>query len=67
MAEDQPIRVVVEVASPEVVSRLEAANKALSDRITSLEARQNAQHDTLYRLLDRFADLQRSFREKIKK
>lgn len=61
---DQPFRVVVEVVTPEVVTRLEADNAALRQELTQLRQQHNSLHATVYRLMDRFADLNRSVKDK---
>ena len=61
---DQPFRVVVEVVTPEVVTRLEAQNAALLQEVTQLRQQYNSLHATVYRLMDRFADLSRSVKDK---
>lgn len=61
---DQPFRVVVEVVTPEVVSRLEAENKALREQVKLLQGQHNSLHATVYRLMDRFGELKRSVKDK---
>ena len=61
---DQPIRVVVEVATPEVVARLQEEYAALRDELKQLQQQHNSLHATVYRLLERFADLTRSMKNK---
>lgn len=61
---DQPFRVVVEVATPEVVARLEAENESLRKEINQLRKQHNALHVTVYQLLERFGDLKRSLKDK---
>lgn len=55
----QPLRVVVEVATPEVVSRLERENQLLREEMKQLRDKHNALHGTVYRLLETVADLKR--------
>lgn len=61
---DQPLRVVVEVVTPEVVTRLEAENAALRSELDILKSQHNSLHATVYRLMDRFAELKRSVKDK---
>lgn len=61
---DQPFRVVVEVATPEIVARLEAENAVLRQEIDLLRKQHNALHVTVYQLLERFGDLKRSLKDK---
>lgn len=61
---DQPFRVVVEVVTPEVVTRLEKENKQLLQEVAQLRQQHNSLHATVYRLMDRFADLSRSVKDK---
>lgn len=64
MQNDQPFRVVVEVVTPEVVSRLEKENAELLREVAQLRQQHNSLHATVYRLMDRFADLNRSVKDK---
>ena len=59
MAEQQPVKVVVEVVTPEVVSRLEADNQLLRQELKQVRDRLNALHATVYRLLETVGDLRR--------
>ena len=59
MAEQQPVKVVVEVVTPEVVSRLEADNQLLRQELKQVRDRLNALHATVYRLLETLGDLRR--------
>ena len=59
MAEQQPLKVVVEVVTPEVVSRLEADNQLLRQELKQVRDRLNALHATVYRLLETVGDLRR--------
>lgn len=61
---DQPFRVVVEVVTPEVVARLEKENQQLLQEVAQLRQQHNSLHATVYRLMDRFADLSRSVKDK---
>lgn len=61
---DQPFRVVVEVVTPEVVTRLETENAALRQVLSLLRQQHNSLHATVYKLMDRFADLNRSVKDK---
>ena len=60
---DQPFRVVVEVVTPEVVTRLEKDNAELRQELTQLRQQHNSLHATVYRLMDRLADLNRSVKD----
>lgn len=64
MCDQQPPRIIVEVASPEVVKRLEAENAALRNEVKKLREQHNSLHATVYRLMDRFVDLTRSMKQK---
>ena len=61
---DQPVRVVVEVVTPEIISRLEKENAELRKELTQLSDRYNSLHATVYRFLDQFVDLKRSLKGK---
>ena len=61
---DQPFRVVVEVVTPEVVTRLEKDNAELRQELTQLRQQHNSLHATVYRSMDRLADLNRSVKDK---
>lgn len=52
-------RIIVEIATPEVVSRLEGDIALLRQEMKQLRDRQEAQHRTMYRLLDTIAELKR--------
>lgn len=52
-------RIIVEVVSPEVVSRLEGDIALLRQEMKQLRDRQEAQHRSMYRLLDTIAELKR--------
>lgn len=54
-----PLKVVVEVVTPEVVSRLEADNQLLRQDNKQLRDRLEALHRTVYRLIDVVAELKR--------
>lgn len=54
-----PLKVVVEVVTPEVVSRLEADNQLLRQENMQLRDRLEALHRTVYRLIDVVAELKR--------
>lgn len=56
---EDPVRVVVEVVTPEVVSRLEADNTLLRQEMKQLRDKHEALHRTVYRLLDVVAELKR--------
>ena len=55
----KPTRVVVEIVTPEVVSRLEADNQLLRQEMKQLRDKHEALHRTVYRLMDTVADLKR--------
>lgn len=57
---DHERRIVVEVVTPEVVSRLEGDMALLRQENKQLRDRQEALHRTVYRLLETVADLKRS-------
>lgn len=59
MADQQPVKVVVEVVTPEVVSRLEADNQLLRQELKQVRDRLNALHGTVYRLLETVGDMRR--------
>lgn len=52
-------RIVVEVVTPEVVSRLESDNALLRQEMKQLRDRHEALHRTVYRLLETVAELKR--------
>lgn len=52
-------RIIVEVVTPEVVSRLEADNALLRQEMKQLRDRHDALHMTVYRLIETVADLKR--------
>lgn len=54
-----PLKVVVEVVTPEVVSRLEADNQLLRQEMKQLRDKHEALHRTVYRLMDTVAELKR--------
>lgn len=54
-----PPRIVVEVVTPEVVSRLEADNTLLRQEMKQLRDKHEALHRTVYRLMETVADLKR--------
>lgn len=56
---DKDRRIIVEVVTPEVVSRLEADNTLLRQEMKQLRDRHEALHRTVYRLLETVADLKR--------
>lgn len=60
---DQPIRVVVEVATPELIKRLDQENHELRQELNQLRSQHNALHATVYQLLSRFGDLKRSLKD----
>ena len=56
---DRERRIIVEVVTPEVVSRLEADNALLRQEMKQLRDRHEALHRTVYRLLETVADMKR--------
>lgn len=56
----QPLKVVVEVVTPEVVSRLEADNQLLRQENKQLRDKLESLHRTVYRLIDVVGELKRS-------
>lgn len=57
---EQPFKVVVEVVTPEVVSRLEADNQALRKEMDLILKKHEALHGTVYRLMETIANLKRN-------
>lgn len=64
MGDQQPIRVVVEIATPETVKRLEDENKTLRDELRLLRQQHSKLHETVYLLMDRLGELNRSVKQK---
>lgn len=64
MDEQQPLRVVVEVATPETVKRLEDENARLREQLKLLQGRLDKLHETVYHLIDRLGELKRSLKDK---
>lgn len=60
MAEPSDCRIVVEVATPETVKRLEDDNAALKQQLDILRGQHERLHQTVYRLMEKVADLVRS-------
>lgn len=56
---DRDRRIIVEVVTPEVVSRLEDDNALLRQEMKQLRDRHEALHRTVYRLLETVADMKR--------
>lgn len=57
---DQPLfpeKIVLEVVSPEVVSRLEARDEALREEVSRLEDKLEGLHRTIYELLETIGSL----------
>lgn len=52
-------RIIVEVVTPEVVSRLEAENALLRQELATLRNKHDALHMTVFRLMETVADLKR--------
>lgn len=59
-----PLKVVVEVVTPEVVSRLEADNSLLRQENKELRDRLEALHRTVYRLMETVGDMKRQHTKK---
>ena len=57
MPEEIKHRVVVEVVTPEVVSRLEADNALLRQEMKQLKDKHEALHRTVFRLMEKVSDL----------
>lgn len=57
--EQQPHKVVVEVVTPEVVSRLDGENQTLRKELTQLKAQHGKLHETVYLLMDKLMELKR--------
>lgn len=57
-----PIRVVVEVATPETVKRLEAENAQLRKELGQAIDRMNSLHRTLYEVMGVVSDLRRELK-----
>lgn len=55
----QERRIIVEIVTPEVVSRLEADNALLRQEMKQLRDKHDALHMTVYRLIEKVGDLQR--------
>lgn len=56
---DQPVRVQVEVITPEVVNRLEQDNLLLRQEIKQLRDQQEALRRTVYRIMDIVGELRK--------
>lgn len=59
MAGSSERRIVVEVATPETVRRLEDENAALRKEVNLLRGQHEKLHSTVYRLMEKFGDLKR--------
>lgn len=59
MAGSTERRIIVEVATPETVKRLEDENAALRRDYNILKGQHERLHQTVYRLMDKVADLKR--------
>lgn len=59
MAGSSERRIIVEVVTPETVSRLEAENAELRKEVKLWADRHNSLHTTVYRLMEKVAELQR--------
>ena len=53
-------RIIIEIATPEVVSRLKADNEELSKKLKEMERKHNALHETVYRLMEVVSELKRN-------
>ena len=56
---DLPSKIVVEVLTPETVSRLEARDEDLRKEIKNLENRMDGLHRTIYELIDAIGTLRK--------
>lgn len=59
MAGSSERRIIVEVVTPEIVSRLEAENAELKKELKTWVDRHNSLHTTVYRLMEKVGDLTR--------
>lgn len=59
MAGPSERRIIVEVATPETVKRLEDENAALRKELNLLKGQHERLHSTVYRLMEKFGDLRR--------
>lgn len=59
MAGSSERRIIVEVATPAVVKRLEDENAALRNDFNLLKGQHQKLHETVYKLMAKVADLQR--------
>lgn len=58
------MKIVVEVATPEVVKSLEKENSALREDLRKLQQQYNSLHETLYMFMGQFTELKRSIKDK---
>lgn len=56
---DFPERIVVEVVTPETVSRLEARDEDLREQLNNLNKRVDGLHRTIYELIDTIGKLRK--------
>ena len=59
MSDQQPIRVVVEIATPETVKRLEAENAQLRKELGMAVGRIDSLHRSVYELMGIISDLRK--------
>lgn len=60
----KPFIIVIEMVTPEVVKNLQKENEDLRDEIKRLKSQHNSLHETVYRFMDRFAELSRSLKDR---
>lgn len=60
MSEKPERRIIIEVATPAIIARLEADNAELRKELKDLRAKHLALHDTVYRLMEVVGDLKRN-------
>lgn len=58
------MKIVVEVATPEVVKSLQKENSVLREDLRKLQQQYNSLHETLYLFMGQFTELKRSIKEK---
>ena len=60
----KPIKIVIEVVTPESIKRLEEENESLRNEIKKLTGQHNKLHETVYRFMELFGELKRSLKER---
>lgn len=58
-----PPRIVVEVATPEVVKQLQEENRQLRDQMKLMQGRHDKLHETLYKHMSNFIEFKRSLKD----